>query len=67
MNETQVKYRDWEFFSDKETTELTYQEFQNSGAESCGCAQVSSAESFRDQMQYLSRFLSHSASCLSLA
>lgn len=37
MNEIQVKYRDWELFSDRETTEQTYSEFENSGAESCGC------------------------------
>ncbi|WMI68243.1 hypothetical protein [Mangrovimonas sp. YM274] len=37
MNKTQVKYQDWKFFSDKETTKRTYKEFQLSGAESCGC------------------------------
>ncbi|NEV95073.1 glutaredoxin [Psychroflexus sp. YR1-1] len=37
MNETQVKYRDWELYSDKETTEQTYNDFEHSGAESCGC------------------------------
>ena len=37
MNETQVRYRDWELYSDKDTTEQTYQEFEHSGAESCGC------------------------------
>ena len=37
MNETQVQYRDWELYSDKDITEQTYKKFKHSGAESCGC------------------------------
>ncbi|MBF9254394.1 hypothetical protein I2I11_13900 [Pontibacter sp. 172403-2] len=38
MKETRVTYLDWELFSDKELTEQTYLEVEQSGAESCGCA-----------------------------
>jgi hypothetical protein len=37
MNETRIKYREWECYSDEKTTKLTYDEFIHSGAESCGC------------------------------
>jgi len=37
MKETQVKFRDWELFADKELTAQTYEELELSSADSCRC------------------------------
>jgi len=37
MIETQVKFRDWELFADKELTGKTYEELELSSADSCTC------------------------------
>lgn len=37
MKKAFIKYRDWKLYSDTKTTQQTYKDLKQSGAESCGC------------------------------